>query len=519
MNTGSEPQSLDANKMAGEIESNIVANMFVRLVQSHPKTAKILPDLAKSWDISPDHRTYTFHLREDAIWSDGKPILAEDVEYSWKRLLDPATGSVTSSVADVIKNAAAFRTGKVGASAVGVKAVDHHTLVVELATPVEYFLELIDYSVFAPLPKHVIEKLKKEGKEDSWTKPENIVVSGPYKLVEDHFKQYKIFEKNPSYYDSSKVKLKRIKAVIIEDYHADLNAYQTGQHDWSCCNSLPTEQLDQIKTKKDFQIEPFYSTYFYMVNTRKKPLDNPKVRKALSLAIDRKSIVENILRAGQKPTRDFVPVGNVGYVGIQSPIYDPVEAKKLLAEAGFPEGKNFPKISVKFNTADVHRKIAEVVQEMWKKTLHVNIELSNVEWSVFLSDQKEGKFQIMRRAWVGDYLDPYSFLSILLSDGSNNKSGWKNQRYDDLLRRSNEVTHRDERFSLFMEAEKIIAEEQPYIPIYFYTRPFLKKPYLRGFWPNLLDRHEWKYMWIDERWKKGIPDPLDIPDEPWVSSL
>lgn len=515
INGGNEPQTLDPHKMNGDPEINILVNMFVRLVQSNPQTGEIVPDLAKSWDISEDGREYTFHLREDAKWSDGKPITAQDVEWSWKRLIDPKTGSVSSSLADIIENAAEFRKGKASKESIGITAVDDRTLLVKLRAPVSYFLGQIEYIAFAPLPKHLIEKLQSEKKEDQWTKPQNIVVSGAFKLTEDRFKQDKVFEKNPSYYNADKVRLQKVKSFVIESYNADLNAYRTGQHDWSCCNSLPPESLDNLRAKKDFHIDPYLATYFFMTNTTKKPMNNALVRKALSLAIDRQSLVDNVTRGGQIASRDFVPTGTLGYAGIQSTLYDPDGAKKLLAKAGYPNGKNFPKLGLKFNTSEVHRMIAEAVQQMWKKNLNIDVELVNVEWSVFMDDQKSGNFQITRRAWIGDYIDPYTFLSVPLSDGTNNKSGWKNKKYDQLIAASNLERDQAKRFKIFQEAEKILAEEQPYLPLYFYTRPYMKKPFLRGFWPHLQNHHEWKYMYIDPRWADGVPQGNEPDDKPW----
>ena len=511
INGGNEPQYLDPNKLNGNPEINISTNLFVRLTQTNPKTGEIIPDLASSWDVSADGKEYTFHLRKDAKWSDGQPLTARDVEYSWKRLIDPKTGSVSSSLADVIENAYAFRTGKKPMKSVAVKSLDDYTLWVRLVSPVGYFLGLIEYIAFAPLPMHIIEKLKVDGKEDQWTRVENIVVSGAYTLAQENFKQYKIFKKNPKYYRADQVKIETIKSLIIESYNADMNAYRTGQHDWSCCNSLPPEQMELVKTKKDFHVDPYLATYFLMTNTSKKPLDNPLVRKALSLSIDRKAIVDNIMRGGQTPTRDFAPIGTAGYPGIQSAIYDPAEAKKLLARAGYPEGKGFPKVGFKFNTSEVHKLVAEAIQQMWKSNLGVDIELLNEEWSVFMDSQKSGNFQILRRAWIGDFVDPFSFLNVLQSNGSNNKSGWKNKTYDQLMAASNIEQDKAKRFALFQKAERILADEQPYLPLFFYTRSYMKKPFLRGFWPHFQDRHEWKYMWIDPDWEKN-----QAADEPWM---
>lgn len=488
INASGEPQYLDPAKVSDSLSSGMVVNMFVRLTESDPKTGESIPSLAKSWEISKDGKEYTFHLREDALWSDGKPITAEDVVWSWGRVKDPQTGAVYSEMINIVQEA---------------KAIDSHTLSVKLRDPAPYFLGLITYPVFAPVPRHMIEKLKAEKKEDLWVRPENIVVSGPFILTEENFKQYKIFKKNPKYFDASKVRLNQVKTVMIEDYNADMNAYKTGQHDWSYATSIPLDMIDIVKKYKDFHVDPQLAVYFYMLNTKRKPLDDVRVRKALSLAIDRAALVKNVTRGGQIPTRDMVPEGMLGYPGLKSSIYEPEQAKKLLSEAGFPGGKDFPKIAVKFNTSEGHRKIAEAIQQMWQKVLGVQINIENMEWRSLLDDQNQSNFDILRSAWTGDYLDPNTFLSIMTTKSKNNHTNWGSAKFDQALTDSDRLLDKQKRFDAFLSAEKILAEESPIIPVYAYTRLYMKKSYLKGFWPNLQDRHEWKYMWIDSNWDKN----------------
>lgn len=490
INASGEPQYLDPAKISDSLSSGMVVNMFVRLTESDPKSGEPIPSLAKSWEISKNGLQYVFHLREEAVWSDGKPITADDVVWSWERVRDPRTGSVYSEMMNAVKE---------------VKAVDSHTLSVELKNPAPYFLGLITYPVFAPVPRHVIERLKGEKKEDLWVRPENIVVSGPFILTEENFKQYKIFKKNPKYFDAAKVRLNQVKTIMIEDYNADINAYKTGQHDWSYTTTVPTDMIDIVKKYKDFHVDPQLAVYFYMLNTKRKPLNDLRVRNALSLSIDRASLVKNVTRGGQIPIRDMVPEGMLGYPGLKSKIYDPETAKKLLSEAGFSGGKGFPKITLKFNTSEGHRKIAEAIQQMWLKVLGVQINIENMEWRSLLDDQNRSNFDILRSAWTGDYLDPNTFLSIMTSKSKNNHTNWGSAKFDQALLDSDRHQDRGKRFESFLIAEKVLADESPVIPVYAYTRLYMKKPYLQGFWPNLQDRHEWKYMWIDERWYREVP--------------
>jgi oligopeptide transport system substrate-binding protein len=517
INAASEPQYLDPTKVSDSTSRILTSSMFSRLTQSDPKGGREIPDLAERWELSKDGREYTFYIRKDALWSDGQPLTAHDVEYSWKRLMDPKTGSTYNSMADVIENAREYRTGKISADKVSLKAKDDHTLWVRLVSPVPYFLGLIEYMVFAPVPKHVVEKFTKENKVDLWVRPENIVVSGPFILAEENFKQYKIYKKNPKYFDAHKVRINRVKAVMIEDYLASVNAFKTGQHDWTAEASIPSDMIEKLKKYRDFNFDPMLSTYFYFFNTKKKPMDDVRVRLAMSLAIDRKSIVDNVARQGQKPSRDLVPDGIEGYQGPESSLYDPALAKSLLADAGFPDGKGFPKLTLKFNTSDNHKKIAEAVQGMWKQVLGIHVDISNLEWRILLDDQTRGDFDIVRYSWTADYMDPHTFLSVMMSESENNKSRWKNKKYDELIIQSDLEQNQQKRFVLLKEAEKILAAESPIIPFYFYTRAYLKKPYLKGFWPQYQDHHEWKYFWIDERWYKGVPENLEVEnDQPWT---
>lgn len=516
INGASEPQYLDPTLVSDSSSRIMTSAMFVRLVESHPQTGEIVPDLAKSWDISKDGLEYTFHLR-DAVWSDGQPLTAYDVEYSWRRLANPKTGSTYIQMVDVFENGRDLRMGKTTEDKFGVKAVDDHTLKVKLTKPVPYFLGMIEYMVFAPVPKHIIEKFKAEGKENLWVRPENIVVSGPFQLVEEQFKQYKLYKKNPKYYSADKVKINKVKVLLIEDYTSAMNAYKTGQHDWLAETSIPTDMLEEIRKYKDYHFDPMLTIYFYIFNTLRKPLDDVRVRNALSLAIDRKMIVERITKQGQIPSRDLVAKGIANYVGAESSVYDPETAKKLLADAGFPAGKGFPKMTIKFNTSEGHRKIAEAIQEMWRSTLGIQVDIANMEFRSLLEDQNQKKFDIVRFAWVADYMDPHTFMQLGLSESENNKSGWKNKKYDELIAQTDQTADQKKRFDLFTEAEKILAEESPFAPIYSYTRSYLKKPYLKGFWPHFQDRHEWKYMWIDERWYKGVPENREVDnDQPWL---
>lgn len=588
LNNSSEPEWLDPAKISGAVGGELVLNMFAGLGQWHPSTLESMPEIAERLHISKDGHVYTFRLRP-SLWSDGRPVVAEDYAWSWRRVLDPSTTAKYASLLYIIENAAPYnqramfvtgtattavepvralfeKVGPVekvevsktpaglfvyfggeasqkpklrkaaierlhghklngrelsvkitGPEVVGVRAKDEHTLEVRLKDPVPFFMSLIPYYTFFPVPRHVIERLKREGKNPQlWTRPENIVSNGPYLLKEWKFRQYMILEKNPKYWDAKNVHLERIKVLMVESYNTALNLYQTGELDWSGKNtSLPAEFMDHLKTFKDFRRDPKLSVYWYWVNVKAKPLDDPRVRRALSLAVDRAAIVEHVARGGQKPTSDVVPPGLAGYPGLKSPTYDPERARALLAEAGFPGGEGWPTVTLIYNTSEAHKQISEAVQQMWKKNLGVRIEIQNLEWKVYLKTLKSGDYQLARLGWTGDYADPYTFLEIFTRHSGNNYGGWSNVQYERFLDAANQSTDAAARMALLMKAEAKLAEHSPVIPLYIYTRSFMAKPYLLGLWGNYLDQHPWKYLRVDGRWRSGRPSaPLPDPIPP-----
>lgn len=404
------------------------------------------------------------------------------------------------------------------ASAVGVRALDDETLEVRLENPLPYFLDLLGFYVTAPVPRHVIERLEREGKNpDLWTRPEHLVCNGAYVIREWKFRQFIRLERNPHYWDAENVRTSRIQFVMVDSYNTTLNLYKSGDLDYIGGNSrLPQEFLDHLSRFRDFHSHPYLSVYLFWLNVKAKPLDNVKVRKALGLAIDRTSLTKFVTRGGEIPSADLVPDGLAGYRGLRSPTFDPVAAQRLLAEAGFPDGKGFPEITLSYNTSEGHKQIAEAVQQMWKKHLGVHIGIENQEWKVYLKNLQQHSFQMARLGWVGDYADPYTFLELIKTGAGNNHSGWGDLRYDALLRDANATQDRDRRMALLRQAEALAMDQVPLIPLYVYTRAEMWKPYLMGQWPNYQNHHPAKYWWIDRRWYEGRPS-APAPNEPPVS--
>lgn len=383
------------------------------------------------------------------------------------------------------------------------KALDDERFQVKLIGPLAYFTLLAEFANFAPLPEHVIEKFKAAGKADDWYKPENVVVSGAFKLKEEQFKQYKIYEKNPNYWDADSVRLKKVKVLMIENETATLNSYKVGETDWIGPHNVPAEQIPDLGAFKDFHNDPYLGVYSFIMNVRQKPFDDPKVRQALSLAVDRQKITDHILGGGQIPTRGLFPDGLAGFKGYKAELYNPEKAKKLLAEAGYPEGKGFPKIKYLYDTKEVHKNIIQAIQEMWKQNLGIQVEPVNVEWKVYLDRIEKKDFQMARRAWIGDFADPFTFLEMEVSTSGNNNTNWSDSEYDRLIVASNMEPDPAKRGALINQAEAMAVEASARVPLYVYTKTYMLKPFVKGFYPSYQDHHAWRHMWIDLDWKKN----------------
>jgi len=573
INNGGEPEWVDPGKMSGAVGGELAQNMFAGLVDWHPATLEPIAELATGYSVSEDGRTYTFTLRESS-WSDGVPVTAHDFEWSWKRVIDPKTGSKYASLFFLLENAKAFNqravrvqaseaqaksavgdvpiasvetssagtflylagdgaertknieaallkldsaglvAGVTTSSAVSVRAVDDLHLEARLVDPLPFFISMLPFYTFLPVPRHLIERLEEAGENpDLWTRPENIVTNGAYRLTDWKFRQYMVLEKNDRYWDAASVKVPKIRLQMVESYNTALNLYQAGEMDWIGANtSLPAEFMDHLAKFGDFRNDAKLAVYWWWFNTTKPPLDDVRVRRALSLAVDRVALTQHVLRGGQPPTADVVPDGLAGYRGLKSPLYDLEQAKRLLAEAGYPDGKGFRAVTVTYNTSESHKQIAEAVQQMWKKNLGITVEIENQEWKVYLKNLQALNFEIGRLGWNGDYADPFTFLEIFTKVSGNNHSGWSDPELERLLAEANARRDPSARLELLRQAEARLAAGAPVMPLYIYTRPTVVKPYIRGLWGNFMDRHQFKYLSIDERWYDGVPS--NEPDPP-----
>lgn len=487
-----EPESLDPAIIVAQADMRIVSSMFEGLTRLEPVAARAVPGLAASWDISPDGRVYTFHLRTNLLWSTGEPLTSADVVYSWIRALDPKTASRYAEQLYYLKNGEEFNTGKItNASLVGVSAPDAQTVRAELNSPTAFFLDLCAFPTLAVVPRQAIEKYG-----DRWLMTKPVPVSGAYELDTWRLNDKVRLIKNPNYWDANNTQSAIVDLLPVSSPNTALNLYERGQVDivWDK-ELIPAELVDLLLKRPDFHTFDYLGTYFVRFNVTHKPFDDPRVRQAMAMAVDKERITKKITRAGEQTTTHFVPLETQHYQSPKGLGYDPERARKLLAEAGYPGGKGFPPFEYLFNAAGgggkVHEKIAIELQQMWHDELGIQMQLRQVETQVFWGMQSRLEYQMSKSTWIGDYNDAYTFLGMFITGGGNNETGWSNARYDDLLAQGNEEPDADKREKLFQQAETIlIRDEVPIIPLYIYVGiNYFDTNKVAGIYKNILDDH------------------------------
>jgi len=502
---GTDIQGVDPVVTTGMPEYHVIMALFEGLVSKDPKTLETVPGVADSWTVSDDGMKYEFHIRDNAKWSDGNPLTAQDFVDAWHRALMPALGNEYIDSLFVFKNAEKFYLGEItDISQVGFKALDQQHLSVELESPTPYFLQLLDHHSLFPTPVSVIKKFGAvDDPTNPWTKAANFVGNGPF--VIDEWTPGKVFrvKRNPYYWDTKNVKLNAINFYPIEQLLSEERMFRAGylhKTEW-----MPYAKIEKYKKSKDpnYRTHAYLATYFYLINVTRPPLNDVRVRKALAYSIDREAITENVTRGNQVPTGSLTPPDTLGYSPRSKMVFNPELAKKLLAEAGYPDGKNFPEIELIYNTQEDHQKIAQAVQAMWKKYLGIKINIKNQEWKVYLNTQKMLDFGLSRMAWVGDYVDPNTFLELFITGGGNNRTGWSNHEYDVLIEKAANAHSRIERYEYFMQAEDILVDQVPFIPIYHYSTNNLVSTDVKGFYDNLMDYHPYKYIYLESDKKKN----------------
>jgi oligopeptide transport system substrate-binding protein len=492
INNTAEPESLDPGIVTGVPEHRIVTNLFEGLTTTDPKDLSPRPGMAASWIISRDGTVYTFKLRE-ARWTDGRPVTSHDFLFAWERVLNPKTGAKYAQQLYYLKNGEDYNKGRVtDFSQVGVKAPDDKTLQVTLRCPTAYFLDLTSFYTLFPVPRWAIEA---HGKD--WVKPGKIVSNGAFRLATWVPQKELVLEQNPQHWDAAAVKLQKALFIPTDDINTAFKQFLAGESDW--IPTVPPAQIDAAKSRPEYYVTPYLGTYYFRFNVTKPPVNDLRVRKALSMAVDRELLTRYVTKAGEIPTSAFVPSGMRGYEGVKGLPFDVAGARKLLAEAGYPDGKGFPKTELLYNTSEQHRVVTQAVQQMWKEQLGIQVELFNVEWKVYLARQSSLDYQIARAGWIGDYEDPNTFLDLWVAGGGNNQTGWSSQRYDELIGQAAcKIVNARERMRTLQEAERmLVVDEAPILPLFTYVNKGMLGRRVKGWFPNILDLHPLKYISLE----------------------
>ncbi len=485
-NLGADPKTLDPGLNSAIDGSHIINNTFEALIRE--VSGELLPAMAERYEISADGLTYTFYLR-DSKWSDGEPVTASDFEYAWQRAIKIETAAPYASHFFYVKNAQKFYEGNAEIEDVGIKVLDNKTFEVTLEAPTPYFLSLITRPAFMPVRKDIIES----GDESWFFNKETAISNGPFVLESYATADRIVLKKNENYWNADSINVDQINCLMIVESSTALTAFQAGNLD--IINNVPSQEITRLLTEEDnFYILPKMGTYYLQFNVNMEPLNDVRVRKALSLALDRQAITENVTKGGEVPATGFNPVGLKDSQGndfntTSGNYYINVDggsvelAQKLLAEAGYPNGDGFPKMVALYNTSEMHKSVFEVIQESWKKNLGIEIELANQEWAVFQSNRVAHNFEIARGGYIGDYPDPVGLLELFREGSSNNHPDWYNKEFNELIEKSRYASG-SERDEYIYKAEAILMEEAPVAPIFYYTDPIMVNERISGWEKN-----------------------------------
>jgi len=498
LHNGGDPTSLDPHKISGDWENRIAGDMFEGLV-TEDAGAQPIPGQAESWTISDDGLTYTFTLREGIQWSDETPVTAGDFVFALQRLMNPETAANYAYLQYPIKNAEQINDGSItDVGELGVRAVDDKTLEITLERPTPYFIGALTHYTAYPVPQHVVED-----KGADWVKIGNIVTNGPYKPVDWVPGSQVTTVKNDLYYDAENLNIDGVVFYVLEDQAAALKRYRAGEFD--ILTSFPTDQLEWIEENLpgQAQVAPFAGLYYYVINNQKPPFDNPDVRKALSMSINREVIGPQILGTGELPAYSWVPPGMANYGDPATVDWKDMpyaekleEAKQLLSGADY-NADNPLQLQLRYNTDDNHKRVAVAIASMWKP-LGVEVELYNTETKVHYDELQRGILDVGRAGWLADYNDADNFLTLLKSSVDYNYGRWANADFDTLLEQANTITDTDKRTALLKKAEQIALEETAAFPIYYYMSRNMVSPKVKGFQNNAFDIHRTRWLSLEE---------------------
>lgn len=493
-----EPETLDPQRAESISALNILRDLYEGLT-TEAADGRIVPGVAESWEVSDDGLTYDFHLRADARWSNGDPVTAQDFVNGIRRSVDPATGSNVSRILSVIRNADAIIDGRLPVARLGVSAPDSMTVRIELASPAPYLPGLLTHASTYPI--HRSSLAHGQGR---FSIPAQLVSNGAYQLSDWQVQSQITLTRNSYFHDAAKVAIDKVIYYPIDNQSSELKRYLAGELDWTY--DIPVTQVRWIRDHLPGELVfgPYLGSYFYGFNLRRPPFkDQPGLRQALAMVIDRKVITEKLLGAGELPALGWVPTGVQGYAGQQVSWADwPMakrldEARRLYAAAGYSLQHPL-QVEIRYNSYNDHRRIALAVAWMWKQALGVQTHLVNEEWKVFLQNRRAALVtQVFRGSWVGDYNDPSTFLNLLQSDNGKNDMGYANPEYDQLLQQAALQREPAQREQILQQAERLMLADMPVLPIYFYVSHRLIKPYVKGWQANIMDHHATRYLRLD----------------------
>lgn len=496
LGNGAEPADLDPHIAVAYTDYNILIALFEGLTVIDEATSLPLPGAAERWDVSADGLTYTFHLRSDGVWSNGDPVTAEDFVFSIERILSPKIASEYAYMLDVLKGAADYTAGILtDFSQVGAKALDARTLQLTLDRPTPYLLSLTAHQAWFPVHRaSVLKHGAPHARGTGWTRPGNLISNGAFTLAEWKPDQHILVKKNPRYYAATANQLEAVKFFPVADPGVDERAFRAGQLHLTY-DVLP-DRLDAWRREApaNLRVDPFLETFYVRFNTTRPPFNDVRVRRALGLAIDRDAIAGPVMRGSRMPARSIVPPDTAGYTSSATMPTDFATARRLLAEAGYADGKNFPRFEIKMNADPVNTKVFEAIQQMWRRELGIECTLATMDNRVYLDAMQTLSFDVLRSRWVGDFNDPATFTDLFTSTSGNNNTGWKNPAYDRLITAAARELDTPRRFDLLRQAEALVIEEAPVAPVFFGARTYLIHPDVQGWAPSLLGIHRYQTL-------------------------
>jgi oligopeptide transport system substrate-binding protein len=490
MGNANDPKSLDLQVVTGVLDSNVMRALFEGLIQFHPSEDLATP-VGSALEVTPDenYAIWTVKLRPDAKWSDGQPVTAEDYAFAYERILTPDLAAKYADMLYFIQGAEAFNKGETkDFSTVGIKVIDPYTFTLHLRGPTPYFKQLLKHYTWYPVPKHVVLKHGEIGQiGNPWSKLKNHVSNGPFRLKSYRRNDHIEVERNPHYWNAKNVSLNGIRFLPISNAFTEARMFRDGQI--HVTYSAPSEVVDLMKKTNPSVLrqEPYFGTDMFRFNTTRKPLDDPRIRRALAMTLDREALCNNIYR-GYFPAYGVTPPTS-DYDPPRGATFDPEAAKKLFAEAGYPDGKNFPRLKFLVSSREAAGTTGAAIQAMWREHLGVEIEIENKEWTAYLVAMQSLDFDIVAGGWIGDYIDPLTFLEIFSPGNSHNNTGWSSQVYLDKINQSLQVTDPAERFTHLRAAEEILLAEMPLTPVVWRGKNYLIHPSVQGWDPLLLDCH------------------------------